>query len=128
MLRDAEDTPAASAQLAVHFPVAFPVAGYLGFPELPVSLRGSVALGTSVPEASVDKDRHPLLAEGEVWLTHKLQMPPPAGDAFLTEELNQHPLRPFVTLPTDQGHHLGPLLLGEYVRHYSYSASPPMAS
>jgi len=33
MLGDSENTPAASAQLAVHFPVAFPVACDLGLPE-----------------------------------------------------------------------------------------------
>lgn len=128
MLRDAEDAPAAPAKFSVHFLVAFPVAGNLGLPELPVSLRSTIALGTSMPEAAVHEDRHPLLAEAEVGFPWELQMPPPSRDAFLTEELHQHPFRPIVTLPSDQGHHLGSLLLGEDVRHYSYSASPPMAS
>ncbi len=117
MLRDAEDAPAAFSQLAVHFPVTFPVACDLGFPEFPIPLWRTVALGTSVPEAPVHEDRQPLPAEAEVGFPWELQMPPPSCDAFLTEELNQHPLRPFVTLPTDQGHHLGSLLLGEDVGH-----------
>ena len=128
MLRDAEDAPAAFTQLAIHFPVAFAVADDLGFPEFAIPLRGPVALGTAMPETAIHKDRQPLLAEGEVWLTHKLQMPPPSGNPLFLEDLDQRPLCALVPLSLDQGHHLGSLLLGEDVRHYSSSASPPMAS
>lgn len=66
MLRDAEDAPAAFTQLAVHFPVAFPVAGDLGFPEFPIPLRRPVAPRTAMPETAINEDCQPLLAEGEV--------------------------------------------------------------
>ena len=101
MLSDAEDAPAASAQFSVHCPVTFPIALNLGLPKLPVPFRGAIALWTAVPEAPVDKDRQPLLPEREVGLSWKLQMPPPSCNAFLTEELNQHPLRPLVAFPPD---------------------------
>ncbi len=77
----------------------------------------TVAIRTPVPEAAIHEDRQPLLAEGEVGLSWKLQMTPPSGDSLLTEQLYQHPLRPFIALPADQGHHLGSLCLGEDVGH-----------
>ncbi len=117
MLRDAEDAPAPSAQFSVHCPVALPIPSYLGFPELFVPLWGSVALWTSVPEAAINEDRQPLLAEGEVGFPGELQMPPPSRDPLLTEELHEHPLRPLIPSPLDPRHHLGSLLLGEDVWH-----------
>jgi len=117
MLGDAEDTPAASAQLAVHFPVAFTVAGDLGLQELFVTPRGPVALGTAMPEAAIHEDGQPLLSEGEVGFPGEHQMPPPSRDAFLTEELHQHSLRPLIPSPLDPRHHLGSFRLGEDVGH-----------
>lgn len=117
MLRDAEDAPAQLFQPKVNLAVTFAVARDLGFPKLFVSLRSPVTLGTTVPEASIHEDDQPLLSEGEVGFPGEHQMPPPSGYSLLLEELNQHPFRPFVTLPSDQGHHLGSLLLGEDVWH-----------
>ena len=59
VLCDTEDAPAAFTQLAIHFPVAFTVTGDLGLPKLPVPLWRTIALGTSVPKATIDKDRQP---------------------------------------------------------------------
>ena len=64
--------PASLAKFSVHLSVAFSVACDLGLPKFPVSLRCTIALRTSVPEASVHKDRQALLAEGEVRLSRKL--------------------------------------------------------
>jgi hypothetical protein len=117
MLRDSEDAPAALAKLTVDLTIPFSVACDLGLPELFVTPRGPVALGASMPEAPVHEDHQPLLPEGEVRFSRELQMSPPSGDAFLTEELHQHPLRPPIPSPLDPRHQLGPLHLGEYIGH-----------
>jgi len=118
MLRDPEDAPASLAQLSVHLTIPFAVAGDLCLPEFPVSLRSAIALGTSMPEASIHKDHQALLAKREVGLARKLEMPPPPFDPLLLEDSKQHPLSPFVPLPLDQGHHLGSFLRGEDVGHF----------
>ncbi len=128
MLRDAQDAPSSLFQLPIHLAVTFAVAGDLALPKLPVALGCTVALRTSVPEASVHEDRQLFPPESEVRPTGQWKMSSPSRDPFLFEELRYHSLRPLVPLPLDQGHHLGSFLLGEDVRHYSYSASPPMAS
>ena len=97
--------------------VAFTVTGNLGLPELPIPLWGSIALGTAVPETPIHKDRQALFSESEVWLTQKLQMPAPSRDSVLLEDLDQRPLGALVPISLDQGHHLGPLLLGEDISH-----------
>ena len=125
MLSDSQDTPTAFSELTVDLAVTLTVAGNLGLPEFAVSLRCPIALGTPVPEASIDKDRQPLLPEGEIRLSRKFQMASPSGDSLLAEELHQHPLRFLVPLPSNQGHHLGPLFLGKNVRHsMSFSKKP----
>ncbi len=83
MLRDAEDAPAAFTQLAIHFPVTFPVACDLGFPKLFVPVRRPIALRASMPKASVYENHHPLLSESEVGLPWELEMSPPSGNALL---------------------------------------------
>ena len=42
-------------------------------------------------------------------------MPPPPLDSLFLEYFDQCPLRALVSLPSNQGHHLGPLGLGEDV-------------
>lgn len=117
MLGDAEDTPTTLFQRPVDLAVTFAVPCDLGLPELAVSLGCPVALRAAVPKAPVDKERQLLLSEGEVGFARELQVSSPSGDAFLAEELYQHPFCPLVTLSSDPGHHLGSLLLGEDVRH-----------
>ncbi len=69
MLPDADDFPSLLAELAVHASVPGHVVGALFVPELPVGFGAGVALGATVPEASVDEDGDPLLGERKVGLS-----------------------------------------------------------
>ena len=56
VLPDADDFPSLSAELAGDAPIAGNVVRALFVPELPVGFRAGVALGTTVPETSIDED------------------------------------------------------------------------
>ena len=116
MLGDPEDTPAAFAKFPVHFTIVLMVIDDLSLPELTASLRRSVALGATMPEAVIHEDRQPLLPNSKIGLTGKLQMTTPSGNSFFLKDLYQSPLRALIALAPDQGHYLGSLLLGEDVR------------
>ncbi len=69
VLPDADDFPSLPAELAVHAPVAVHVIVAFLVPKLSIGFRAGVALGTAVPETSVDEDSDLLLAECKVGLS-----------------------------------------------------------
>lgn len=66
MLPDADDLPPLATELVGNAAITGHVVFALFIPELPVGFRASVALGTAVPETTVDEDRKLLLGKGEV--------------------------------------------------------------
>jgi hypothetical protein len=69
VLPDAEDFPSIPAELAVHAFIAGHVVFSFLIPKLPVGFGAGVALRTSVPETSVDKDGELLPRKGKVGLS-----------------------------------------------------------
>ena len=55
-------------------------------PECAVGFRAGVAVGATVPEASVDEDGDFLLGESKVRLSGQRKMPSPAGDLVSLEQ------------------------------------------
>lgn len=86
---DADDFPSPAPELARDAAVAGHVVFALFVPELPVGFGARVALGTAVPETSVDEDGDLQLGERKVGLSGQRKMPSPAGDLVLSEESQQ---------------------------------------
>jgi len=86
VLPDADDVPSALAELAGDAFIAGDVIFALFVPELPICLRAGVALGTAMPEASIDEDGDLLLGECKVGLSGQRKMPSPAGDLVLPQQ------------------------------------------
>ncbi len=80
VLPDADDFPSLAAELSVHAFVAGHVVLTLFIPEGAVGFRAAVALGASVPEASVDEDSDLLFGKRKVGLSGQRKMPSPAGE------------------------------------------------
>ena len=101
MLPDADDFPALATELAVHAFVTGHVVFALFIPELPVGSGAGVALGATVPEASVDKDGDLVLGKGKVRLSKQRKMSSPADYPVLAQHDQKDPLSRFVTTPFD---------------------------
>ena len=86
VLPDAEDFPALAAELARDAAVAGHVVLAFAVPESAVGFGPSIALGASVPEASVDEDGDLLLGKGKVGFAWQIKMSSPAGDLVLPEQ------------------------------------------
>ncbi len=70
----------------------------------------------TVPEAALDIDYRAHRGENEVRAPREALGVPAETDAKVAQRAGDRDLR-LRTLGSDAGHHLGPLPLGEYVRH-----------
>ena len=86
MLPDADDFPSPAPERAVHAAVAGHVGLAFAVPEGAVGFRAGVALGTAVPEATVDEDGDLLFGKGKVGLSWQRQVPSPSDDLVALQE------------------------------------------
>jgi hypothetical protein len=124
MLVDSDDLKASRFQVLANPSVACLVGSAFLVPEAFVGLGAGVALGTAVPEATIDKYRHFFADKAEVRLSWQREVTPPAGDTVFTKQLDQHQLRGLVTLATDTAHHQAALFNRPNVGHIFPSALP----
>ena len=96
--------PPQSAQPTIDCSVPCPVPLNLRLPEGSILLGQSKASGASVPETTVNKHRHLMPQEGEVWPARDRQMPAPASYAGLPQNLGQPDLRIHISPVPDTGH------------------------
>ena len=85
VLPNANDAPTKLAQFAVHAAVAGLIRDKLLFPERTVASGNFAMLGAAVPETAVHKNRQPVSPKKKIRFAENLLIPPPAGDAVLTE-------------------------------------------
>jgi hypothetical protein len=106
MLPDAQNTPAASFQLAINLAVPRLIFCELPPPVWPVAFWHPKVLAATMPETAVNKHRHIQLSESEIRFAGQCLISPPADYPVCPEDFRKPQFSFFVSFGFYRGHDL----------------------
>jgi hypothetical protein len=117
VLPNAHDAPIPGSELNINESVPIFVAEQLFIPKGRVLTRFGGVPRTSMPEASIDKNRKPQLWKNEIGFSNKGPSSPPTRNTMSAENSYQLQFGGFIAAAPNTGHDFRAFLFREDIRH-----------